>query len=62
MLLGGGVPPHVVLQLLLRWGVYPPLGQAQAGPGPARAGAAAFGRGRKLSLRVDVFGEIFFRK
>ena len=46
---GGGVPPHFVLQLLLRWGVYPPLGQAWAGPGPGRAGPKGPGRARALS-------------
>ena len=52
-----------------RAGAGPGPGRTQAGPGRARAGpglgrarAAAFGRSRKLSLRVDVFGEIFFRK
>ena len=43
-----------------RAGLGPGSGRAGLGPDPGRARAAAFGR--KLCLRVDIFGEIFFRK
>ena len=53
------IPRKIDFELVFWAGLGPGRARAGAGPGPT---AAAFGRGRKLCLRVDIFGEIFFGK